>query len=276
MSNAEANKKSKEALGKVASVVSEFNPQVGSIMETVVSIIPTKYFLKVLFPITSIAVSLIKKAKGQKKPVKESLSRERIRQYESINESFSNCNYFAMDWDALLDRVNDGLKGTGYSIVDITYPRTEYQPAIVTVKDKKENKTYKFDFDYDGYNDLLTIGFYEKTSRTVYDTQEAAKFIIECLGDNDTMEESFTQRSTIDWAALEREIQREFDQNTTEVYIWEKSDIRADLEVTTDEKELYIGLEYDPYREVITVKGYYDEFYSVDDIIKQIKKELEE
>ena len=87
--------------------------------------------------------------------------------------------------------------------------------------------------------------------------------------------ESFTQRKTIDWNALEWEIYTEFDQNTTEVYIWGNSEISADLDVITDKGELNAKLRYDPWKEVITTNKSGDkEFYSSDDIVDWIKEKL--
>ena len=87
--------------------------------------------------------------------------------------------------------------------------------------------------------------------------------------------ESFTQRKTIDWKSLEREIYREFDPNTTEVYIWDNSETSAILEVITNKVILNAELKYNPWKEVITIKRYGDkEFYSSDDIVKWIKEKL--
>ena len=89
--------------------------------------------------------------------------------------------------------------------------------------------------------------------------------------------ESFTQRKTIDWSALEREIYREFDPNTTEVYIWDNSETSANLEVITDKGELDATLRYNPWKEVITINKSGDkEFYSSDDIVDWIKEKLSE
>lgn len=90
-----------------------------------------------------------------------------------------------------------------------------------------------------------------------------------------TKNESFTQRKTIDWNSLEREIYREFDPNTTEVYIWDNSETSANLEVITDKGELDATLKYNPWKEVITInKSGDNEFYSSDDIVDWIKEKL--